>query len=209
MVCFYWFNVRRSDSSFMRNEVMKSQVSHVYIYCCFHLFLGCPLTSEAWLSLFFLSCVYANMPTTEALDQALREMQTCLESNLSLLKSAGCVYYTPEDYDTDCTNTLFECYILEMEVIIFELDQDYESVHSLQTFLEHAKKKITNDLKNLGTETDSSQVHHISGTQEISTGIFLHCKRCEEYEEKTAEAFLSKFQTFLQHLHSIGYNMTS
>ncbi|XP_066574490.1 interleukin-15 isoform X2 [Amia ocellicauda] len=128
----------------------KCQVRKVYVSCYFHLFLERSPNSEAWISLFILSCLSADMPITEA-NQNLIEMQIFLNKSLSYFNKSTAYLYTPEiPTDRKCVNVSFQCYILEMEVIIFELENKdcvyLSSVCNLEGYLSRFKEQIDNEL---------------------------------------------------------------
>ncbi|KAG7461744.1 hypothetical protein MATL_G00194300 [Megalops atlanticus] len=145
-------------------------VRHACFISCFQYCQGTPTGSEKWISFFLLSFLSAYVPIAEAQLQSRLELLQFLRDHK--LHSAHGKYYTPgyENVST-CTNETLLCYILEMQVMMYE--EDAKSEHLL-------------DLMKLHIQENSLSMRQ--------------CLPCEAYEEKDSKTFVENFRTFVQRL---------
>ncbi|XP_077102048.1 interleukin-15 [Siphateles boraxobius] len=124
--------------------------------CCFENHMECLLNSEVWNSILILSCLSALLPMADGhAMQALRELQSALEATEHLFNRSDARLYTPNTEDiNDCTYKLFDCFLMEMNVLLHEEDSNlpmiektlevYGGTHCKKTY--YCEQELTNPM---------------------------------------------------------------
>lgn len=86
--------------------------------------MECLLNSEVWNSILILSCLSALLPMAEGYKtQELRDLQKALEETEHLFNKSDARLYTPNiDHIDACTFKFFDCFLMEMNVLLNEED---------------------------------------------------------------------------------------
>ncbi|XP_018591332.2 interleukin-15 isoform X2 [Scleropages formosus] len=103
----------------------KKNVRGVCVLWCFHCCQSCPSTCDIWITFFALSCLSTSMPLAEANKvQELLELQHWIQELEPQLQGSDATLYAPTNQDVteDCVPAAMQCYLLELEVIMFEKD---------------------------------------------------------------------------------------
>lgn len=73
--------------------------------------------------------------------QVLRELQDALKVTKHLFNNSDALLYTPNIEDiNDCTYKLFDCFLMEMNVILHEEEQENDNQLMIETTLEAYSK---------------------------------------------------------------------
>uniref|UniRef100_A0A673GMY0 Interleukin n=1 Tax=Sinocyclocheilus rhinocerous TaxID=307959 RepID=A0A673GMY0_9TELE len=100
---------------------------------CFENHMECPLNSEVWNSILILSCLSALLPVAEGhKTQALQDIQDALQDNETklLFQRSNASLYTPNTDDIqNCTFKFFDCFLMEMNVLLHDEDPTNENQH--------------------------------------------------------------------------------
>ncbi|XP_073690587.1 uncharacterized protein [Garra rufa] len=117
---------------------------------CFENHMECPLNSEVWNSILILSCLSALLPVAEGHEtQALRDLQNALQDNETklLFERSDAFLYTPNTDDIErCTYKFFDCFLMEMNVLLHDEDPKNENRHRLmiqKTLEDYDKNKCS------------------------------------------------------------------
>uniref|UniRef100_A0A671QPM7 Interleukin n=1 Tax=Sinocyclocheilus anshuiensis TaxID=1608454 RepID=A0A671QPM7_9TELE len=93
---------------------------------CFENHMECLLNSEVWNSILILSCLSALLPVAEGhAMQALKDLQNALRDKETklLFQRSNASLYTPNTDDIEnCTFKFFDCFLMEMNVLLHEED---------------------------------------------------------------------------------------
>lgn len=159
-----------------RNSKSKRRVRQACFFCCFRCCQDCPPNSEIWNSLFLLSCVCAYVSAAEAM-QDIFELRSFLKDHEKYFKTSDATYYTPgyKEINKPCFNETLLCYIVEVQVILYENKGESERSRIL---LELMKKAY----------------------ESLNSG---NCLPCEAFEETNSTTFLHNFHTFLQKVEDV------
>ncbi|XP_043093036.1 interleukin-15 isoform X2 [Puntigrus tetrazona] len=103
---------------------------------CFENRMECPLNSEVWNSILILSCLSALLPVAEGhAMQALLDIQGALNHTKLLFQRSNASLYTPNTEDINiCTYKFFDCFLMEMNVLLH--DEDPTDENKLKLMLE-------------------------------------------------------------------------
>lgn len=111
---------------------------------CFENHMECHWNSEVWNSILILSCLSALLPLTEGQaghpEQGLEDLLTILENHKKLFTSSTAHLYTPKIDDIhNCTFRFFDCFLLEMKVVLYEegSGEDSPGVVMVERTLQH------------------------------------------------------------------------
>ncbi|XP_016145418.1 uncharacterized protein [Sinocyclocheilus grahami] len=100
---------------------------------CFENHMECPLNSEVWNSILILSCLSALLPVAEGhKTQALQDIQDALQDSKTklLFQHSNASLYTPNTDDIqNCTFKFFDCFLMEMNVLLHDEDPTNENKH--------------------------------------------------------------------------------
>ncbi|XP_067296931.1 interleukin-15 isoform X5 [Pseudorasbora parva] len=106
---------------------------------CNEIRMECLLNSEVWNSILILSCLSALLPMAEGhAMQVLRDLQNALNETEDLFSKSDARLYTPNiDHINVCTNTFFDCFLMEMNVLLHEEDPTNPKMVEIQRTLDH------------------------------------------------------------------------
>uniref|UniRef100_A0A8C2JJL6 Interleukin n=1 Tax=Cyprinus carpio TaxID=7962 RepID=A0A8C2JJL6_CYPCA len=111
---------------------------------CFENHMECPLNSEVWNSILILSCLSALLPVAEGNEmQALKDLQNALQDKETklLFQRSNVRLYTPNTEDIkNCTFKFFDCFLMEMNVLLHDEDPTNENQLLIKTTLEEYNK---------------------------------------------------------------------
>ncbi|MFT7807602.1 interleukin-15 isoform X1 [Arapaima gigas] len=136
--------------------------------CCCQ---SCQSHCDVWIALLVLSCLSTSMTLVEASEeQALRELQSWVAELTPQLRGSDTTSYTPsnEDIPEECTHAAMQCYLLELEVILFENNVEDED--------ENIKLRKNNSLQ-LKSSCLPCEAH-----QEANSTVFL--QRFQEFLQR-------------------------
>ncbi|XP_026118611.1 uncharacterized protein LOC113097579 isoform X1 [Carassius auratus] len=105
---------------------------------CFENHMECPLNSEVWNSILILSCLSALLPVAEGhAPQALRDLQDALNKTRNLFQDSNTSLYTPNtDGIEKCTFKFFDCFLMEMNVLLNDEDPTNDKRPMIEKTLE-------------------------------------------------------------------------
>ncbi|KAI7810512.1 IL-15-like protein [Triplophysa rosa] len=108
---------------------------------CIESHLECHLNSEVWNSFLILSCLSALLPVADSHEmQALKDLQNALNQTRAVFERSDAHLYAPNiESITKCTNKFFDCYLLEMNVVLHEEDVTGRNMEKVETTLERYK----------------------------------------------------------------------
>ncbi|XP_016415667.1 interleukin-15-like [Sinocyclocheilus rhinocerous] len=111
---------------------------------CFENHMECLLNSEVWNSILILSCLSALLPVAEShAMQALKDLQNALRDKETklLFQRSNASLYTPNTDDIEnCTFKFFDCFLMEMNVLLHEEDPANRYKWLINTTLEEYNK---------------------------------------------------------------------
>ncbi|XP_050969429.1 interleukin-15 isoform X2 [Labeo rohita] len=114
---------------------------------CFENHMECPLNSEVWNSILILSCLSALLPVAESHRvQGLRDLQKALEDEQIklLFERSDASLYTPKTDDIEnCTYKFFDCFLMEMNVILHEENEKNHRLMIYKTLEVYEKEKCS------------------------------------------------------------------
>ncbi|KAG1956050.1 interleukin [Pimephales promelas] len=113
---------------------------------CFENHMECLLNSEVWNSILILSCLSALLPVAEGQAmQALEDLRGALEKMEHLFRNSTATLYTPNTENiNECTYKLIDCFVMEMNVLLYE----EEPKNELHTLIEQTLKHYVSLHKN-------------------------------------------------------------
>ncbi|KAL4618164.1 RING finger protein 150-like [Arapaima gigas] len=155
-----------------RRTAPQRNVRHECVLWWAHCCQDCPVNGEVWISLCIISCLGTFVQMAET-TELLKEIHVMLNEQKTLLNQSkfwpnNDTYYTP-GYDEKCFNHVMVCYILELEVVVFDASVKWpEYWYDLRSNYSLSAKRTSD------------------------------CKVCELYEERSSEEFLNSFERFVQ-----------
>ncbi|XP_056589868.1 interleukin-15 [Triplophysa dalaica] len=140
---------------------------------CIETHLECPLNSEVWNSFLILSCLSALMPVADSHKiQALIDLKNALNQTRAAFERSDASLYAPNiESINKCTNKFFDCYLLEMNVVLHEEKVTGINMEKVEATFEEYK------------ERNCSSIHP-----------------CEAEELTTSVVFYERMKTFLEKL---------
>ncbi|KAM4051932.1 interleukin-15 isoform 3-T3 [Anomaloglossus baeobatrachus] len=103
-----------------------------------------------------------------------------LDSLTTILKRS---FYWENKYGT-CTQSIFECFYKEFEVLLEEISLVEE---------EHVVNKVAKNF--------NQALQNMRSYNRLESKMPNTCKRCEEYEEKSIHEFLKSFESITQKMN--------
>ncbi|XP_052462907.1 interleukin-15 [Carassius gibelio] len=109
---------------------------------CFESHMECLLSSEVWNSILILSCLSVLLPLAGGNEmQAMTDLQIVLKETKPLFQRSNTSLYTPYIEDiNNCTFKFFDCFLMEMNVLLHDEDPTNEYTFQIKTTLEEYNK---------------------------------------------------------------------